>query len=93
MKPIDLIQTGTVVFAVCGSAFVDIVLTICSVKTCRTNTLVIVNSIIAVGLVFARVTRAVIDILFAVVALVTCWTNALIAVYFISASSSILAWK
>lgn len=88
-----MIQTRTVVFAVCASAVVDIVLTMCSVITCRTNAFVTVNAIMAVGPILTRVARAVIDIFFAFVALVTRWADALVAVYFVTASSSILTRK
>lgn len=87
-----MIQTSAIVFAVCASTLIDIVLTIGPIKTCRTNTLVAVNFITAVGLILTRITGAVIDIFFAVVALVTRRADALVVVYFVSASSSILTW-
>ena len=45
VKPIDLVTASCVVLAVCSDAFVDVILTVCSVESCRANAVIAPNSI------------------------------------------------
>ena len=72
LKPIDLVNTGCVVLAVCSNAFVDVSLAVCSIESWRANTVVAPNAIHTETFILARIRCTVINILVTVLPLVSC---------------------
>jgi len=72
MKVIDLVKTGSIVFAVCIDAVINIILAICPIESRRTQALIAGNTINTFSFILTRIRHAVIDIHFAVGSLKTC---------------------
>ena len=72
IKPIDLVDTCCIVLTVYISTFINVTLTVSSIKSCRADAVVCSSSIHTFAFVLTRVRCTVIDILFAIVSLVAC---------------------
>ena len=72
IKPIDMVNTCCIVLTVDISTFINVMLTVGFIKSCRADAVVCSNSIHTLAFVLTRVRCTVIDILFAIVSLEAC---------------------
>ena len=72
MKVINLVKAGSIVFTVCIDAFINIMLTGCSIKSRWAETLIASNTVNTASFILTRIGRAVVDIHFAIGSLKTC---------------------